>query len=248
MDIALIKSKYRVVRVLHVEDGFAALQVVDLEDREKREYILNVYEGRSALRFVALYDSLRDCPEFRGVFPESGALAALFTLSNGENIDDVFFKGADVPWRERLAYAQQLFDVALRAADFPPEIACSAMLSRNLRVQRQSRALAVNYIVQPVPGATPRDLNLLLADQVEKVMYPRFESPPSELAFIAELRRSSKKSVATLYAMRRTAFETIINDYEKLYTGNSLQRFAKCLLWRVKEKIKNRRPQNERTT
>lgn len=41
----LIRSRYKVTHVQLAQEGYAALLAVDIESRDKREYLLNVYVG-----------------------------------------------------------------------------------------------------------------------------------------------------------------------------------------------------------
>ena len=42
MEPVLIREQYKVVQVLYAQKDYAALQAVDIQDREKTPYLLNV--------------------------------------------------------------------------------------------------------------------------------------------------------------------------------------------------------------
>ena len=131
MNALLIKSRYKVTHVLHASEEYAACLAVDIESREKTEYLLNVYEGALSRQYVNSFDLLHHCPEYVGMFIDAGALVAVFRAAAAPDIDSVFYKGADVPWETRLHYAQLVMHLALTVSGFPAQIGCAALLSRN---------------------------------------------------------------------------------------------------------------------
>ena len=99
MDAILIRSRYKVTHIQHAQDQYAALMAVDLESRDKREYLLNVYEGQLVKTYVDSFDRLRHCPAYHGIFMDKGSLVAVFDAVDGAPIDQVFYKGAQVSWQ-----------------------------------------------------------------------------------------------------------------------------------------------------
>ena len=87
MDAILIRSRYKVTHIQYAQDQYAALQAVDLESREKREYLLNVYEGELVKSYVDSFDRLRHCAAYHGLFMDQGNLVALFDAVGGTPID-----------------------------------------------------------------------------------------------------------------------------------------------------------------
>lgn len=224
MDAILIKSRYKVTHILRVEQDYAALQAVDVESREKAEYLLNVYEGALSRQYVKSFDKLRHCAAYRGMFMADGALAAMFTYKEGEDIDSLFYKGADVAWDVRVEYAQLLFHLALSVCDYPSEVGCATFLTQNLIVLPKDRQLYVNYVVQPLGELNSRELVYLLTDQIRKVFVKRFASPNAELAFMETLGLHAFTSVPPLYSFWLEAKARIEAEYEKIYKKGSLQR------------------------
>src|SRR5699024_1021988 len=120
---------------------------------------------------------------YHGLFMDQGSLVALFDAVGGTPIDQVFFKGAEVTWQERVDAAQALFHLGLSISDYPPEIACAALLSENLRFWPKEGRLEVHYQVRPMEGMNQREEALLLLDQVKKVLLRRYASPKAEIRF-----------------------------------------------------------------
>ena len=87
MEAMLIRSRYKVTHVQLAQEGYAALLAVDIESRDKREYLLNVYEGELVKRYVACFDQLRHCPQYHGMFMDRGSLVAVFDSVEGDPID-----------------------------------------------------------------------------------------------------------------------------------------------------------------
>lgn len=224
MQSIVIKNKYKVIQVLHTEEWFAAFLTVDIDSREKKEYLVNVYEGELTKQYIGCFNSLRHCPEFIEMFAGEGMLAAVFTYREGIHIDSMFFKGAEVDWQVRIKYAQLLFHLGLAVCAFPPEIGCTALLSRNLALQPGDETLGVNYITQPMEGLNARELTLLVSDQVKKVLLRRFASPSAELALLETLDAGVFENAKELYAYWIRSKDALIAEYEKIYGKTAIAR------------------------
>lgn len=236
MDAILIRSRYKVTHIQHAQEGYAALQAVDVESREKHEYQLNVYEGELIKPYVDCFDRLRHCEEYKGMLMDQGSLVAVFDLVEGTPIDQVFCKGAQVDWQTRMAFAQELFHLGLEISDYPPRIACAALLSDNLRLWPKEGRLAVRYQIRPMEEMNPREIALLTIDQVKKVLLKRFSSPKAEIDFLNSLQEQAFLTPAILYSHWSAAKPGIQADYEALYAKNALQRglyllFQNLLRW-----------------
>ena len=224
MEGGIKKGRYRVTHILHTEKNYEAVSCVDVESREKTEYLINVYTGDAVRRYVNIFDSLRHCPAFHGMFLSEGALNAVFDLNCGQPIDEVFRRGENLNWEARLEYAQELFHLGLSISDYPPEIACAALLSENLRVFPEEGRLAVRYAVYPMEHANQREEAFLLMDQAKKILLRRFSSPKEEIRFLDLLEERSFASPVALYALWNEQKDAIKADYEKLYAKPSLGR------------------------
>ncbi len=225
MDAILIRSRYKVTHIQYAQEAYAAMQAVDLENREKKEYLLNVYEGSLVKTYVDCFDRLRYCPAYHGMFMDKGSLVAVFDSVEGTPIDQVFYKGAQVDWKTRVDFAQALFHLGLSISDFPPEIACSALLSQNLRLWPREGRLAVNYQVRPMEGMNQREAAFLLIDQAKKILLRRFGSPKAEIQFLESLNTQTFVSPVALYSHWMEAKAAITVGYEALEAKVALQRF-----------------------
>jgi len=217
VDAILIKSRYKVTQVLYACEDYAALLAVDLESRDKTEYLLNVYDGTHGRRYVGIFEQLRHCREYMEKFVSDGALTVVFTFKPATGIDDVFYKGAVNDWLTRVHYAQLLFHLALSVSDFPPEIACAAFLSRNLKVLPSDKQLAVNYVIPPMDDLNAREVIFLLSDQVRKVLTRRFCMSVLERKFLESLEANAFTSIIALYSEWQEVMKTITVEYERVY-------------------------------
>lgn len=222
MSALLIKGQYKVICVLYAEESYAALQAVDIRSREKRPYLLNVYEGAYLKPYIRCFHDLRGCGDFREMFIWEKSLVAVFACRQGLPIDQVFYKGAKVDWRFRMKMARDLFRQALLMSDFPPRISCAALLSENVRVSAES--LGVNYMVRPLAETNQRELVFLLCDQVQKVLALRWDSPWQERAFVRALCRGEERSVAAAYGRWAAAEPELQAAYEELADRDRLNR------------------------
>ena len=78
MGSLLIRERYKVVRVIALQPDYALLEAVDISDRETPSCLLNLYEGQLLHRYARVMTGIKkeDCPGFRGMFLEKGALVA----------------------------------------------------------------------------------------------------------------------------------------------------------------------------
>ena len=138
MDTLLIRERYKVVQVLETRENYAFAEAVDILDREKNSYLLNIYEGPLLRIYLPCFDQLRTCPDFQGVFLEGESLVAVFRYRTGTPIDQVFYRGDKHDWSSRLEYAQQLLHQVLNMADLPHQVSCAALLSENVLINENS--------------------------------------------------------------------------------------------------------------
>lgn len=225
----LIRSRYKVTHVQSAKKNYAALLAVDIEGRDKREYLLNVYEGELVKQYVGCFDQLRHCPEYRGIFMDQGSLVAVFDSVEGEPIDQVFYRGAAVDWKQRVSFADQLFHLGLCISDFPPEISCAALLSENLRIKTLEGRIVLRYQIEPLEGMNQREAALLLVDQARKILLRRFNSPDAEIVFLESLEEQVFLSPVELYRHWLQHRQAITDGYQALDAKVSLQRWLYLL-------------------
>ncbi len=236
MEAFWVRERYKVVRVIRVEEHYACVQAVDILDREVRSCLLNLYEGPWLKEQLAGFDRLKGCPDFLEMFLEKGSLVTVFEDREGTGIDQVFYLGDRHSWRERLDYAGQLMDQALNLADLPAPVSCAAMLSDNVLVDGKSGRLRLRFQVLPMEGMCPRELVYLVADQLRKLLRPRFGAPREELELLEELDRRDLPGVVQLYALWRERRDGIQAAYEDLEGRNPVSRLFRqagaYLKWR----------------
>ena len=66
MDTILVRERYKVVQVLTVQENYAFVEAVDILDREKTSYLLNIYEGPLLRTYLPCFDQLKTCSDFEG--------------------------------------------------------------------------------------------------------------------------------------------------------------------------------------
>ncbi|MDR0858889.1 MAG: hypothetical protein LBN97_07660 [Oscillospiraceae bacterium] len=227
----VIKAKYKVTQILGLRKDYATLSAVNIMERERGEYILNVYESDAlSRRYAAIYDELLHCPDFIEIFLSDNALIAVFKASYGKPIDDVFYKGANLPavekgeaaWETRLHYAEALMHLALTISDFPLEISCAALLSENLYIDNNT--FQVRYAVSPLAAADKREFRYLLGDQMFKILLPAVSAPKLLGAFLEKFYSEEADSITKLYSEWRELLPEITNAYKEFFAKTLLAR------------------------
>lgn len=216
MQSLLIRERYKVVRVINLQPGYALLEAVDISDRETPYCLLNVYEGELLHRYARLCVGLRkeDCPAFRGMFLEQGALVTAFDKTGGEPIDRVFYRGDQWSWSERLEYAEMLLHKALSMSNLPPELSCAALLSENILFDMKTKSLNLRWMMLPLEEMNPRETALMAVDQVKKILPRSLGAGEEEWRFLNELDGGEFHSVVPLYGRWREAMQAIREERE----------------------------------
>lgn len=220
-----IKKRYRVTQTLAAQEDYAAFLAVDVEDRDNRRVLINVYEGESRKHYVQQLSSVTNVPEFGGITMDGRSLCAFFTHFDGPGINDVFYRGAKHDWQTRLFYAGELFHLALRLSQTVPEIGCAAFRSENLIVKTEEERLVVNCVLRPVPYASQREMVFLLIDQVLKVLLTRWDSAPKEVEFTTVLAASEFSSIPALYSYWLEYERAIRAQYTAIDKKSSFHKF-----------------------
>lgn len=240
MEPLLIRERYKVIQVLYAEENYAALQAVDIQDREKTPYLLNVYEGDYLKIYLRCFHELRGCGAYREMFVWENHLVAVFAYWEGLDIDQVFYKGAQLDWRLRLVAAQALFHQALAMWEFPPQVSCAALLSENIQVFQEKQLLAMNYAVRPLGELERRELVFLLSDQIQKVLLHRWDSPLEERRFVRELRTGTEQSSVAVYGKWTAAEPSIRAAYERIESKSALGRWLYLLFMNLRDWVQTR--------
>ena len=217
MQSLLIRERYKVVCVINLQPGYALLEAVDISERETPSCLLNVYEGELLHRYARLCVGLRkeECPAFRGMFLEQGALVTAFDKSVGEPIDRAFYRGDRWTWQERLEFAELLLHKALSMSNFPPELSCAALLSENILFDLKSKSLSIRWMLLPMEEMNSRETALMAADQVKKILPRSLGAGEEEWRFLNELDGGEFRSVVALYGRWREAMQAIRDEREE---------------------------------
>ena len=202
MDTCLIRERYKVIRTIWQQEGYAGVEAVDIQDRETPTCLLNFYEGELFRRYGRIYAQVTPecCPAFQKVFLEGETLVAVFRGCTGVPIDQAFFQGDQWSWQDRLYYAGQLLHQALLLSDLPPELACAALLSANVRLDLADRRVQLRFLMCPMEEMDPRELALLAQDQLRKILPRRLSAPAAQEEFFALLDRAPCATMVPLYA------------------------------------------------
>lgn len=230
METALVRERYKVVRVPDAREDYTFAEAVDILDREQKACFLNIYEGRKLRVYLPCFDRMSGCHDFLGMFIEGESLVTVFGTGEGRPIDRVFFRGSGHDWRTRLAYADSLLREALNIADMPPEIGCAAMLPENVLIDQADGRVRLRFKVPPLEGTNERELASLTADQLGKILLPDAGTPAAQLDFLGEAANGSCQNVARLYGLWREWKDKIQAEYEALEKKNFLMRWL-SLLW-----------------
>ncbi len=233
MESLLIRERYKAVRVITLRPGYALLEAVDISKRETPSLLLNLYEGEHLRRYAKIFSAIRpeDCPAFRGMFLERGALVTVFDRSEGESIDRYFYRGDAWSLQDRLSYTELLLHGARRLSVLPPDVSCAALLSENVLIDPNNRRVAFRWAVWPMADMNPRETALLAADQAKKILPRTLSAGEAERAFLAELDSGLFQNPVALYGCWRKAKPAIESEREE-FEKKSLIRRAGILLGR----------------
>ena len=237
----LILGQYKVIRVLKLRDDYAAVQAVDILDRQQSIRLLNIYEGASARRYAQVFLHIRHCPEFLGTRLDGQSLIAVFQWRDAPQIDSVFYADSGQSWQVRLDYAELLFRMVLRLWDQPVELGCAAMRSGNLCVLGLDEKLWVNYCIEPTDEKlTQREIICLAGDQAKKILLQSWNTEPEQRRFVLELTGGRWKDAIQLNSAWNAARAQIEEAYTKrescLPLRRTIGRLLMNLSWRREEK------------
>lgn len=234
METMLIRERYKVVRVIVRQSDYAALEAVDISDRETPSCLLNLYEGKLLRRYARICSGIRkeECPAFRGMFLERGTLVAAFDLCNGEPIDTLFRRGDSWDTEDRLLYTEKLLHRALRLANLPPEMSCAALLSDNVLINPKEHSVNIRWMLAPMEDMNPRETALLAADQVKKIMPKTLRAGKEEMRFLDELESGQFRNVVSLYSRWREA-EPVIREERDTFEHKGLIRRGLIMFGRM---------------
>jgi len=230
----LLCGQYKVIQILRRQPEFAVVQAVDILDRQHPIRLLNIYEGKEALRHAAIFMNLRHNEAFLQAQMEGESLIAVFQWRDAMPIDRVFYRDSGQEHEERLEYARLLFLLALELSDQPPEIGCCALKSENLCVLPKDKKLWVNYCLSPMAGATHREIICLVADQAKKILLDTWTSSLTERRFLARLEHGYWTDAVRLNSAWNSALVEIRQEYERQINAGMIKRFFALLIRNVR--------------
>ncbi len=207
----IIREKYKIEYELRNVPGYTAYRAVDIGDREKKTYILNVYSDGNVKRFVKTFHDLKNCPEYRETFVDGGKLAAVFDYKTGEDIDLIFTKKADLPIEYRLKSVDQLLNIGLIAESFPADIKFRIIEHDNFQVKKSSEKIEVNFMIDP--DIYNKDYVDILTGEIRKMLKKSFTEPIIEREFFLLLKRKPVKDGIELYSR----WKKLLPDLRKVY-------------------------------
>ncbi len=236
----MIRERYKVVRVIRAQENYALLEAVDIAERETPLCLLNLYEGELLHRYTRICSGIRkeECPSFRGMFLENGTLIVAFDDCNGQAIDTLFYLGDKWKWEDRILFAEQLLHEALALANLPPEVSCAAMLSENVLFDLTAEKVRLRYMLPPMAEMNARELVLLTADEIKKILPLRLDSCASERALHERLNRGDFHSIVPLYAYWREMVPKMREEREQFKKGGFIRRGLTLLYRAIRKLIK----------
>lgn len=232
MEGILIRERYKVVQVLWSAEHYAAVEAVDIRERETPTLLINLYGGGLLHRYGEIYSRVKNCSAFQGMFLEDGVLAAVFRPAGpGVPIDWLFYRGDGWSWKQRLSAASLVMHLALTLADLPPEVSCAALCSDNLLLDPDGETASVRFLVRPMAEMSPRELTLMTGDQLKKLLPRRWSSCDRQLYMLERLEWGGFSSIVSMYAWWRQEETAIRAEVEALARRNFVSRFF-ILLWK----------------
>ncbi len=245
MEGTLIRERYKVVRVLLSEPEYTAVQAVDIQERQRPDCLLNLYEGETLRQCGRFYADLRaeDCPGFRRVFMDgqNKKLAVVFESAQGEPFGTLLDRKKKLDREQRFAWIECLLHAALTLNNAPAEIAAAALRPENILVNERAGTLALRFVIPP-PRGTAEPVRAAEARALE--LYPRkFCVTDAEYTLLDRMNAGSFGSLAELYGGWRKASEQIAEEYAQWKDMGFFKRMATLLLRRVRRdsgKVKQR--------
>lgn len=237
----LILGQYKVIRILKLQSDYAAVQAVDILDRQQSIRLLNIYEGAAARRYAQVFADIRHCNDFLGTRLDGASLIAVFNWREVPLIDTVFYGDSGQDLKTRLDYAGLLFQLTLRFWDQPPELGCAVLRSSNLGVQLESHSFWVNYCIEPTSKKlNRRELICLTGDQAKKILLQDWKTELPERRFLMELTGGRWKDAIHLLsawnAVRPQIEAANEKRMQKPFIRRQLGRLVMNICWKQEEK------------
>lgn len=232
MEGTLIRERYKVVRVLLSEPEYTAVQAVDIQERQRPDCLLNLYEGEALRRCGRFYADLsaEDCPGFRRVFMDgqNKTLAVVFESAQGEPFETLLGK-KKLDREQRFVWIERLLHAALTLNNAPAEIADAALRTENILIHESGGTLSLRFVIPP-PREAADPVRAAAAHVLE--LYPRKCCvTDAEYALLDRMMAPAFGSLAELYGCWHKANEQIAEEYAQWKELGFFKRMA-SLLWR----------------
>lgn len=241
VEAALVRERYKLVRVLRREDHYVCAEAVDILDREKRSCLLNLYDGPLLRTYLPCFDRLERFPACRGTLLDGERLVTVFDLPVGTPVEQAFHRRDRRDWRERLDYAARLMEQVLNLADVDPAVSCPALLPENVLADERAGRIRLRFAAAPMENVSDRMAAELAAAALKTILPRRFSSPAEELDLLEELDRGACGTVVQLYALWRRYESALRDGYEALERQNALRRWISLARLRVRRALRRKK-------
>ena len=228
----IIREKYKIEYTIKEIPDYIAYRAVDIGDREKKTYLLNVYAGANVKKYVKTFHNLKNCAEYKEIFVENGRLAAVFDYKTGEDINTVFKKKADLKTAYRLKSVEQLLNIGLIAESFPDDIKCRVIDHGNFHIKQSSEKIELNYMIDP--DVYNEDYVAILISEIRKMLPKTFTEPIAEREFFLQLKRRPVKDGIELYARWKKDVPGIRKEYEKISSMPLIEKIFSIVIKNIK--------------
>ncbi len=228
----LIRERYKVECTLRESPNYAALRVVDIEERDKNTYLLNVYSGDKIKKYVKIFHNLKNCPEYKGSFAENGKFYAVFSYEVGENIDSVFRPKALLEEDYRFCSVDQILNRGLESESYPDDMKCSVICHCNFQVKQASKKIEMNFFVDPAIY-NENYIDILISES-RKMLPKTFTEPIEERKFFLLLKRRPAADAIELYARWKKAFPLIDAEYKRQIRMPLIERIFAIIMKNIK--------------
>ncbi len=228
----LIQSKYKIECTLKESEDYVAYRAVDIEDREKKSVILNVYSGRYVKEFVKVFHDLGNCRDYKSMFLYENKVASVFAWNTGEPFSHIFKKKADLDIEYRVKSADQMFHIGLLVDSYPEEIRKCVLIEDNFRVKHASEQIVLNFLIDP--GEKNDPVAVVIEKEVRKILPKGFRVPIVQREFFMNLEECPPKDGKELFERWREAKTPISEAWAAIQKKASIERFFSLIFMNIR--------------
>ena len=228
----IIREKYKIEYELRTNPDYTAFRAVNIVERDKNTYLLNVYSNESVKKYVKIFHDLKNCPEFKETFVYKGKLAAVFEYKSGEDINAIFKRKAALEVDYRIKSVEQMLNIGLISESFPDDIKCRIINHENFMVRRSSEEITLNFIIDPeVYNKSYVDT---LISEIRKMLPMSFTEPIIEREFFLLLKRNPVKDAIELYARWKKIKAALVKEYNRQVSMPIIERIFSIIFQNIK--------------